>query len=137
MPRTRLTVLIIGLMLTALLSGCSKTPPELSKEEQVQQRAQAYLDALMAQDLAAALSYTSPAFRQRVTEPNAYINYIQGVGMWRAAEVESVECRERSCDVEVAIRYMNPMLGTELQSAIRHQWIQTADDWWIFHAPRN
>ncbi|WP_409524922.1 hypothetical protein [Nitrincola sp. MINF-07-Sa-05] len=130
---------VLGIAFVALvLSACASQPfgnadNERSDEAVITERAQARLDALIAGDLPAAWSYTSPGYRQRVSNPMHYSAVVGGSGAWTAAAVDSVTCdSDESCTVRVLITY--PLLnGVENTKPLKERWIKFEGEWWIFH----
>src|SRR6056297_2156587 len=93
-----------GLAFAALLSGCAGLFTEKPAEEQVRERAQAWADALLSDDLEGAYRYTSPAYRS-FAPMGMYHARVQGTGSWQTATVTTVECAEQRCLVTFDLEY--------------------------------
>lgn len=131
MHTATLTAMVVSASL--LLAACAgtglsgKTP-----EQQVAQRAQQRIDALRAQDIDAAMAFTTPAYRQR-THKAQYASRYAGVINWTEAQVSKVNCEEDRCDVTVQVTYqMNrpKMINTR---PLDETWIKVDGSWYIHH----
>jgi hypothetical protein len=110
------------------LGACATVPA--TPEEAVAARAQAYLDALLSQDIEKAYQFTSPGYR----ELNSFALYrlrVAGVGAWRGGEVGAVSCQEDVCDVELMVTYRLIRQRMENTRPINHRWIKSDGNWWI------
>ena len=128
--------LLLIAIVALFLSACATQPPGVPKsnEEIVAERAQARVDALLAGDLPAAWSYTTPGYRQRVTNPMHYSSTVGGSGNWISAEVGSVTCSsDEACTVRMMITYPLIRGGLENTRPLEERWIKTEGQWWIFH----
>ena len=124
--------LLIAIAATALLAACSDNRPP---EEIVAERAQARLDALVAQDFETARRYYTPGFRERVGL-NAYLRSQSGRPFrWTDAEISSVVCEEERCRVKVVISFEipsapNQLSGFRSRQGIEEIWLFIDGQWW-------
>ncbi|WP_151702572.1 hypothetical protein [Nitrincola alkalilacustris] len=128
-------VLTAALVLLAV-AGCASISPAVveSPEEIVSKRAQERLDALIAGDLPKAWAFTTPAYRQRVTNPMHYSAVVGGSGGWINAKVDNVVCdTAESCNVRILITYKLLRPAIENTRSLDERWIKIEDQWWIFH----
>ncbi len=114
------------------LSGCENIRE--SPEEIVSERAKARWDALIRGDLQAAYDYLSPGYRQS-TPFERYRRKIRGVGLWRKARVERVECDGAEvCKVLVLVdvHLVVPRSGEPIESTnpVYERWIYSEGQWW-------
>ena len=125
----------VGLGLTAVVlvgGGCDKLgfgaprPPE----EAVRERAQAWADALMAEDFEKAWKYTSPNYREFATAKD-YIPVVQGSARWTSAKVDSVACTEDVCDVGIEIEYRINRLNMQNRRSLPYKWVLIDKQWWL------
>jgi len=124
-PILRAVVLGVAILGLAACATVPKTP-----EEAVAVRAQAYLDALLAQDIDKAYQFTSPGYR----ELNSLARYrlrIAGIGAWTADEVGEISCQEDVCDVELMVTYRLVRQRMENTRPLNHRWIKSDGNWWI------
>ncbi len=125
---------LASILLPAIvMAGCagldngSQTP-----EQRVEQRAQAHLDALLEWDLDKAMTFTSPAYRERTTR-NEYGAKYAGVGNWSAARVKEVACEEERCDVTILATYDMRRLKIKNTRPLDQVWIKVGKEWYIYH----
>ncbi len=104
-----------------------------SAEDAVRQRALERWNLLMEGRVESAYAYLSPGYRQAHSLAR-YSRTIQGVGLWKGAEVREVECEEKRCEVKVILDLA--IGGAEpVPAPVKESWIQLDDggDWW--HVP--
>lgn len=124
---------VLTVIAAALLSACAgpglsgKTPEEL-----VARRAQERMDALLAQDIDKALSYTTPAFRERTTS-GRYAGRYAGVVNWQEAKVDRVDCEAERCNVRVLVTYQLPRPRITNTRPLDEVWIKVDGKWYIYH----
>ncbi len=132
MVRNRCALLFVALAALWLV-GCEdirKSPGEI-----VSERAKARWDALIRGDLQTAYDYLSPGYRQS-TPFGRYRRKIRGVGLWRKARVERVECDEAEvCKVLVMVdvHLVIPRSGgepIESTNPVYERWIYSEGQWW-------
>jgi len=110
------------------LAACATVPK--TPEEAVTARAQAYLDALLAQDVGKAYQFTSPGYRE-LNNIERYRLRIAGIGAWTAGEVGAVSCEENVCDVELMVSYRLIRERMENTRPLNQRWIKSDGNWWI------
>ncbi|BFM21602.1 hypothetical protein R50076_26510 [Gilvimarinus japonicus] len=98
----------------------------------VASRAQKHMEFVMEQDFSKALKYVSPASRSRVGV-QGYQRMYGGVGMWVAADVSEVKCREEVCDVTLRIEYKIRSSSLTGYTKTSQRWIKLDDEWWIYY----
>jgi hypothetical protein len=102
-------------------------------EDAVRRRALERWNLLMEGRVESAYAYLSPGYRE-ATSLARYSRTVQGVGLWKGAEVREVKCEEKRCEVKVvldlAVGGAKPVPAPVIES-----WIQLEDggDWW--HVP--
>lgn len=133
-PSNQKCVGVIALVAGFLMSGCAGLGQEKTAEEQVRERAQAWADALLDNDLEGAYAYTSPNYRDFATV-GAYHARIVGAGRWRTAEVTNVECSEDVCDVRLTLEYYARQVNVEVRRPRSYKWVKTDGQWWLYVAP--
>ena len=123
--------LVFAMMMAISLAGCTSLGLSQTPEERVQHRAQARLDALLAQEFEKAFSFLAPASREATTWQR-YSSKYAGVGQWRAVRVNSVECDVDRCDVGVSVTYemVRPRI---MNTRARHEvWIDVNGQWYFY-----
>ena len=123
--KCRLVLPIVAIMLFA---ACTEP---LAPEEAVRQRAQAWMDALLASDLEGAYAYTSPSYRQ-LANVGRYHARVQGSGRWITGEVSNVVCQEHVCQVRVTIEYEIKRMGIRNRKPMDYKWIEADGEWWLY-----
>lgn len=123
-------------LLVVVSSGCAsggfgnKTP-----EEVVAARAQAWVDALLANDHKRAYEYTSPNYR-RFASAGRYYSRVAGISQWNSAVVDSVTCEADACTVMFWIEYEVPMQKLTVKRPREYRWTLIDGQWWLFVPPR-
>jgi hypothetical protein len=123
---------LIAFGYSLLLSACATTG---TPEDTVQRRAQAHMDLVTAGQLLAAYEYLSPGYRSSVS-PEGYIAQFVGRKVkWNKGTVESAECTENRCTVEVKLnsKVFAPVPGVStFDVSDNHQqtWVKTRGQWW-------
>jgi hypothetical protein len=114
---------VMGLAIVAACASVDSRPaPEAVKE-----RAQARWNALMAGDTKAAYGYFTPTTRATLK----YEDYAGNVktGFWKAAKVDSVDCKtDGICTANATIEY--DYKGGHVKTPIQETWIQEGRNWW-------
>lgn len=114
------------------LSGCVTKPP-LEPEEAVRQRAQAWLDAVMAFDVDAMYSFTPPAYQSAHTAAFYSRNYA-GRGMWTAAELGLITCPSSDsfavCKVPLIITFQGFNMREAMTTTLTETWIELDGIWY-------
>mgnify|MGYP000583679943 CR=1 FL=1 len=121
-------MLALVIIMAISLAGCTSLGLFKTPEERAQHRAQARLDALLAQEFEKVFSFLAPALRSTTTWQR-YSSKYAGVGRWRAVSVNSVECDVDRCDVSVSVTYemvrprtTNTRVRNEVWIAVKGQW---------------
>ncbi len=123
---------LLILPLVLLLAACAI---ESSKPETVvAKRAQARWDALIKGDLETAYQFLSPGYRQAMPF-DRYERNIHGVGLWQAARVSKVVCKQPDvCEatVEVDVKLVVPRIQEPIESTnpLYERWVYTDKQWW-------
>jgi hypothetical protein len=117
-----------------VITGCA-TLGGANTEETVKQRVAERWNALIDGRLETAYSYETPEYRE-VYSYSDYRKTVYGVGKWRKAEVEALNCTGKNCVVTIVV-YVNIVFArglgsTETHSSVREQWIQssTTGEWY-------
>jgi hypothetical protein len=120
-------------LLVALSGGCALggKKPDLPPEEAVKMRVQAWADALLARDIAAAYGFTTPNYRE-YSSVQRYYSTVAGSLRWTAAEVDSVQCDEDVCEAHVIIEYKIKRYGIENRRVVDYKWLNVAGQWWLY-----
>jgi len=121
----------LGLARAVLLSGCAGLGTDRPAEEVVRERAQAWADALLDDDLKAAYQYTSPGYRSYATA-GTYHARVAGAGRWKKAEVRQVTCVEKACEVTFTLEYRSPKAGADVRRLRQYRWINLKGQWWLY-----
>ena len=119
------------MMMAISLAGCTSLGLFQTPEERVQHRAQARLDALLAQEFEKAFSFLAPALRKTTTWQRYGAGYA-GVVNWREAKVISVNCEPERCEVKTAIRYQMFRQKFENTRSFTEVWIKVGTQWYIY-----
>jgi len=131
MPVFDVKRLVLGMVVVVSLAGCASLGVFQTPEERVEQRAQARLDALLGQDIEKAFSFLAPAARQATTWQRWGSRYA-GVGQWRAANVNSVECDLDRCEVTASVTYQIARPKIENTRSRREVWIDVNGQWYFY-----
>lgn len=124
--------MFICLVSVLLFSGCATTPSGSKDDGIVKERAQARLNALVAQDFKKAYSFASPGYRAGVSQVSHYPKFA-GAANWIEAVVDKVDCVSDSCDVSTSVTYELKRLGLKNTRPMKQQWIKINGQWWIYH----
>ena len=128
-------IAVHGLVFAALLSGCAGLGTDRPAEEVVRDRAQAWADALLEDDLEGAYRYTSPSYRSYASA-GTYHARVQGTSRWDKAEVQTVECAtERLCEVTLLLEYPGLRGEGTVRRSRSYKWVESQGRWWIYVAP--
>jgi len=113
-------------------AGCATMSP-VSPEDQVRERAQQWLDALMSYDIERAYEFTSPAYRS-AHGLRHYAKAYAGKDMWRSAEVSDVHCdlvaEFGQCDVTFLVTYRGFMMKEDMTTQLPQQWVKVDGEWY-------
>jgi hypothetical protein len=130
---SRTRALVVSLLLL-LIAGCATTQPaeEKSNEQVVSQRAKVRWQHLLKGEFSLAYGYASPAYRSG----NSERQYRSGLkaGLWRGAEVRSVQCGEVDVckvDMEIEFQFVARMSGpVSAKQVLTETWRKDAGEWW-------
>ena len=125
---------VIALVAGLLVAGCASLGPEKPAEEQVRERAQAWADALLDNDLEGAYALTSPNYRD-FASMGVYHARVVGTGTWKTAEVTNVECSEDVCDVTLMLEYFARQVNVDVRRPRTYRWVKSDGQWWLYVAP--
>ena len=119
------------------MGGVNKDSPPDVKAAVVKERSQARWQALIKGDLDAAYTYLSPASKA-ATSLDAYKRRIRP-GLWRAVNIESVECESELCNVQLKLTYdiprgkMSPQTVKGIETPVTERWvIEEGSAWYVF-----
>ena len=125
---------MFALLTGLLLAGCAGLFTEKPAEERVRERAQAWADALLDDDLERAYAFTSPNYRS-FAGVGSYHARIVGAGVWKSAEVSEVVCEETVCDVTFTLNYFSRPANVDVVRPRTYRWVKTDGQWWLYVAP--
>lgn len=117
---------------TALVTGCAAVAP-LAPEQAVQQRAQQYWQARIAQQPAKAYAFTTPSYRQ-LRSPEQFARQVGNVATVKDASVYNVRCEEERCTarMELKVHAIVAQVDAGLVSMyVDETWVKEAGQWWI------
>ena len=118
--------LLIAIAAVTLLAACGDNR---TAEEIVTERAQARLDAFVAQDFETARKYYTPGFRERVSLDAYLRSQADQPFRWTDAEISSVVCEQERCRVKVVVSFEIPSAPNQLSGFRSRQGI---DEIWLF-----
>ncbi len=124
----------LALLTGFLLTGCAGLVTEKPPEEQVRERAQAWADALLNDDLQGAYELTSPNYRS-FASVGAYHARVVGTGRWKSAEVTEVACKAEMCEVTFVLEYFARQVNVDVRRPRTYKWVKTDGQWWQYVAP--
>ncbi|MDX1735186.1 MAG: hypothetical protein R3228_12505 [Halioglobus sp.] len=123
---------ILVALVFAQLAGCAGLGgANLTPEERVSKRAQAWADALMEGDWRTAYTFTSPGYRQSATA-GRYHAKVAGAYKWKSAEVREVTCTETSCKVKLILEYPAHKSDMDIRRPLTYTWVLSEGEWWLF-----
>jgi hypothetical protein len=131
--RVRLHLTATAFLITmALVSGCATTDVN-TPEAAVRERAQAWLDALMAFDIDGIYSFTSPAY-QSAHSAGYYSRNYAGRNMWKSAELGDIGCDGAEefalCKVKVIVTYRGFLMEEDMTSELTETWVNMGGIWY-------
>lgn len=133
MKRNYMIVLVIG-----ALAGCA-TAPGIDKpaEKKVAENAQAYWNAVVADDYKTTYGMMTPGYRERMTYEQHIVRN-QPFAKFLSAKILQVACSQPdSCAVDVSVNYKDMNLGRrvikgEQSSTFQDRWILDGGRWWRY-----
>jgi hypothetical protein len=128
---------LVAAVLVLLVSACATDPAAQARQDEaaVTKRVQERWNLLIEGRLETAYNYLATGYRQ-VTPFSHYQKTVRGVGLWKAAQVESVNCKEDVCkaDVKVRMEIHHPLMrgAAHTESVVSEQWVKDQDGIWGF-----
>ncbi|RLW64226.1 MAG: hypothetical protein B6D73_11790 [gamma proteobacterium symbiont of Stewartia floridana] len=125
------------LVLVMLMSACATNPEMQAQkdEEIVATRAQERWNLLVDGRVESAYDYLAAGYRL-VTPYSHYMKTVKGVGLWKSAEVQKVNCKEDVCkaDIKIQMEIRHPMMRSpaRTESVVIEQWLRDKDGVWGF-----
>ena len=117
-----------SLFLVACASNVTYSP-----EAQVRERAEGWLEALMAFDVEEAYAYTSPAYQSAHSTPWYSKNYA-GRNMWKSASLGDVRCDELQdfgrCEVDILVTYRGFNMKSDMETVLTEVWVKLDGAWY-------
>jgi hypothetical protein len=130
-------VLGLAILATALLlaTACATTSTT-ARDREIEQRAQARWDALLAGDFDEAYSFASPGYRSANSAADFEISYRTRRMQYTSAEYQQHSCEEAVCTVSMLVGYrvVRPARGLDewkSTSMVEERWIETQGQWWF------
>jgi len=125
------------IVLTAWVTACATGTASMSN---VQERAQARWNALLAGDYDTAYDFYSPGYRSSHSRGDFEIDMRTRKVRWVAAKVLGSTCEAEACTVETSVDYKvtRPVPGVpEWKNTEKstEQWVKTNGEWW--YLPNN
>jgi hypothetical protein len=132
--RVRISIVVA----LALLLGACATDPVLQAERDqaaVAKRAQERWDLLIDGRLESAYQYLATGYRQITPFPH-YRKTVKGIGVWKSAQVQNVNCKEDLCkaDINVKMELNYPLMRgpVRTENVITEQWVKDQKGIWGF-----
>ena len=120
-----------------VLSGCAVLSPK-TPEQRVTERAQLWMDAMIAMDYDTAWELVSPGYRSQWAIGNYRARY-RGAAWWLEGEMGSVECDRNAdeagpteCTAILYITYDAPMVNMTNRRTFTTRWLKSSGDWYKF-----
>lgn len=133
----RIAKLAVVGCLVALFSACNAQPPK-SDVEVVKERAQARMDALLANDAKAAYALMTPGYRGATKLTEFETTAGLAAARMASAEARNATCEELVCKVFVYAQYRFPgklvVKGQEeatFERVNEEKWIKVDGEWWF------
>ena len=127
-----------ALILLLAMAGCATIGENDASPgaETAAERAQQRWDLLLEGDYAGAYQYLSPGYRSSLSLDNYQRQQLLRRVGWRGAQVESSDCDEQRCTVNVEIEYSitKPLPGVpryQGKSVDAETWILSENQWWM------
>jgi hypothetical protein len=116
-----------------LLAACAAPGP---RPDDVDARAQARWDRLLAGDIAGAYEYLSPGYRSGTTAMQYQREVLLKKVRWTGAEYIGSDCSESVCKVSISLDYavMGALPGVpryQSSRTITENWIWLDGQWWL------
>ena len=123
--------LLICPVIGVLMTGCAAFAPPAA-EQVVADRAQQRVDLLMAGEHEKSYQLTTPGYRS-TENAGQYGTRWAGVGMWKDARVQSVDCAgetPEACTVVFNVSYNAMQHGLQTTNLFE-QWVFVSGDWYF------
>ena len=126
---------ILPLCSVAILLASCAALDQRPAEEKVAERAQARVDLLLEGKFEDSMRYTTPGYRSTAGLEH-YKTQWAGVGMWREASVDSVDCGPSGadatlCDLNMRVTY-SPVGFDDVTVNLQEQWILVNGAWYLY-----
>lgn len=123
------------LLLAGLVAACGEVKPSLTPEQEVGQRAQSRVDAMVNGDYATAYSYYTPGYRSGVGEADFIVRFKVAQVKWTDGRFVDASCEDAVCNARIDIDYLidEPLRGVSEHRSTRRieeKWINVADQWY-------
>jgi len=124
-------VLMVSLL---ALSACATSPA--ARDKDIQERAEARWEALLARDYATSYAYLSPGYRSTTSVTDFEIGVRARRVQYISAEYKAHSCDETVCMVQMLVGYrvVRPVAGVpewKSTSLLEERWIYTNGEWWF------
>jgi hypothetical protein len=135
-PLSRIFVSVAGLALLAVILAACASNPGASRDRQIQERAQARWDAIIAGDYERAFTYLSPGYRSTTNAADYGIELRLRKVRYLSASYLDHSCDDNACSVrvDVGFRLAQPMKGVpewDGTQTLTEQWVRIGGDWWF------
>lgn len=128
---------VLCLFLVLYISGCAGlVKEEVAAEKIVKTRAAERWQALIDGRLETAYAYLAPEYREAYSYKQ-YRNKVQGVGLWKKANVDNVTCSGMKCVATLTI-YVTIVVGKgfgamDSSSQLTEDWLkdEKSDEWFF------
>jgi hypothetical protein len=127
---------LLALSVMAVMSACASLPTS-PPEEQVGQRAQQRLDALIAKDYKGVYEFFAPSYREKFPFED-WVRSRAPRATFVSAGVSKVECpTEDACEVQIESAYRAPR-GVraapkgEIERVTVERWVRVDGRWWLY-----
>ena len=126
---------LVVAMLVAILSSCASLGGAKDAESIVRERAMQRWEHLLAGELDLAYDYLSPGTRALMSAKQ-YKGRIR-LGLWRGAKIQSVECVDNACKVNVIVEYSyrRSRFRQDGETVVSEDWVYDDGMWW--HVPQH
>ena len=128
---------VAGATAILTLSGCAALSLKTA-EERVTERAQQWMDAMIAMDYETAWELVSPGYRSQWAIGNYRARY-RGAAWWLEGEMGKVECDRAAdnaepteCTAVLYITYDAPMVNMTNKRTFTTKWLKSSGEWYKF-----
>ncbi len=128
----RLIRAIVFWLQLLFLFACVSNNPFVT-EDHVRERAQGWLDALMAFDVERAYDHTSPAYQSAHSMAWYSRNYA-GRNMWKSAFLGDIRCDGSEefgrCEVDIIVTYRGFNMKADMETILTEVWVKLDGNWY-------